>query len=634
MEQAINIFDGLNPEQAEAVRSIYGPVLVNAGPGAGKTATLTKRAQYMIMQGIDPASILLTTFTNKAATEIKERIVKVVGEEGKQITVGTFHSVCNRILRIYGHKLGYTKTFTILSEDDTDKVIKKAAKQYGLDNSDLKAYISDCKSRLITPAKALANAKSNELSLANAYDVYQKTIFDNQSMDFDDLLLNTVILLENYADVKKALNNKWKYISGDEVQDSSDTDARLMELLAGEEQNVFLVGDDLQGIYNFRGANIDVILNLESRYPGLKFINLKNNYRSTDTIVYGAKSLVDKNKKQLKKELHAAREIKGAPIIQTKCKNQEHEARNIVTYIKMCHNKYKIPYNEIAVLYRMTYLSRNIEEALMKEKISYTLIGSIPFFCREEVQDILAYIRVILNEKDMLAFTRSINKPKRGIGDASLRAIEEFVRTHAIDEMTPRAALVHPDLQKKLRGKAKQGVKDYAEFLDKLEQKASELSPNKLINWLIVELDYVGYLQETKDEKDLQPKIENLQELVNVASEYNDLEDLLVQASLYREDTEDNSDKVQLMTMHKSKGLEYKAVIVAGCAEGISPHYKACEDPLQMEEERRCMYVAMTRAKDYLFMTYPSMIKIQGKDNYAKPSRFLNEINPKYVYKN
>ena len=634
MEQAINIFDGLNPEQAEAVRSIYGPVLVNAGPGAGKTATLTKRAQYMIMQGIDPASILLTTFTNKAANEIKERIVKVVGEEGKKITVGTFHSICNRILRIHGHKLGYTKTFTILSEDDTEKVLKKAAKQYGLEHADLKHYISSCKSKLLTPTKALEVASKSEETLANAYQVYQDTIFNNQSMDFDDLLLNAVTLLENYPEVKKALNNKWKYVSGDEVQDSSDTDARLMELLAGETQNVFLVGDDLQGIYNFRGANIDVILNLESRYPGLKFINLKNNYRSTDTIVYGAKSLVDKNKKQLKKELHAARGVKGAPIIQTKCKNQEHEARNIVTYIKMCHNKYKIPYNEIAVLYRMTYLSRNIEEALMKEKIPYTLIGSIPFFCREEVLDILSYIRVILNGKDMLAFTRSINRPKRGIGDASLKAIEEFVRTHAMENLTARQALVHPDLQKKLKGKAKQGVIDYANFLDRLEQKSVELSPSKLINWLIVELNYVGYLEDTKDEKDLQPKIENLQELVNVASEYNDLEDLLVQASLYREEDEDDSDKVQLMTMHKSKGLEYKAVIVAGCAEGISPHFKALEDPLQMEEERRCMYVAMTRAKDYLFMTYPSQIKVQGRDTYAKQSRFLNEINPKYVYKN
>ena len=634
MEQAINIFDGLNPEQAEAVRSIYGPVLVNAGPGAGKTATLTKRAQYMIMQGINPASILLTTFTNKAATEIKERIVKVVGEDGKKITVGTFHSICNRILRIHVHKLGYTKTFTILSEDDTNKVMKKAAKQYALDDGALKAYVSACKSKLLTPSKAMEVAKGMEKDLANAYQVYQDTIFENQSMDFDDLLLNTVLLLENYPDVKKALNNKWKYISGDEVQDSSDTDARLMELLAGETQNVFLVGDDLQGIYNFRGANIDVILNLEARYPGLKFINLKNNYRSTDTIVYGAKSLVDRNTKQLKKELHAAREVKGAPIIQTKCKNQEHEARNIVTYIKMCHNKYKIPYNEIAVLYRMTYLSRTIEEALMNEKIPYTLIGSIPFFCREEIQDILAYIRIILNGKDMLAFTRSVNKPKRGIGDASLKAIEAFARTHSIEEMSIREALVHPDLQKKLKGKAKQGVINYAKFLDSLEQKMSEVSPSELIKWLVTELDYVGYLQDTKEEKDLQPKIENLQELVNVASEYTDLEDLLVQASLYREEDDKDEDKVQLMTMHKSKGLEYKAVIVAGCAEGISPHFKSLEDPLQLEEERRCMYVAMTRAKDYLFMTYPCSIKIQGRDSYAKPSRFLNEINQKYVYKN
>lgn len=634
MEKAIDIFKGLNPEQKEAVESIYGPVLVSAGPGAGKTAVLTRRAQYMILQGIDPSSILLTTFTNKAAGEIKERIIQVIGDEAKKITVGTFHSICNRILRQYGDKIGFCKTFTILSEDDCDKILKKAAKQYALEMKDLKAYVAECKAKMLTPSKASRAALNNsDKDLANAYKVYQDELLRTQSMDFDDLLLNTVMLLEQHEDVKLALNKKWKFLEGDEIQDSSETDARLMELLAGEEQNVFFVGDDFQSIYGFRHADVELMLNLKSRYPNLKWINLKNNYRSTNTIVYGAKTLIDKNKNQLKKTLIAARDIEGSKIIQTKCKNQEDEAKKMISYIKFVHEKRNVPYSEIAVLYRMTYLSRNLEQALMKERIPYTLIGGTPFFCRAEVLDILSYLKLIVNDRDITAFKRSVAIPKRGIGDKSIDAIDEFARTYPGQELSIREAIGHKDL--KLRGKADKAIKEYAAFLDKLETKYLELSPSELIKWLVTELEYVDYLKATyKEDSEVQTRVENLMELVNVATEYQSIEELLVQASLYREDLDDKTDAVQLLTMHKSKGKEYKAVIVVGCCEGIAPHHKSLMDPKQMEEERRLMYVAMTRAKDYLFMTYPSSVKMQGMDTYAKPSRFLNEIDGKYVYKN
>ena len=633
MEKAINIFEGLNPEQAEAVRTIYGPVLVSAGPGAGKTAVLTRRAQYMIMQGIDPGQILLTTFTNKAAGEIKERIINVIGDEAKRITVGTFHSICNRILRQYGEKIGYYKTFTILSEDDSEKIMKKAAKQYAVETKDLKNYIAECKAKMLTPAKAMLSAQNGQKDLASAYAVYQDELKRSQAMDFDDLLLNTVMLLEQHADVKKALNNKWKFLEGDEIQDSSETDARLMELLAGEEQNVFFVGDDFQSIYGFRHADVELMLNLKSRYPNLKWINLKNNYRSTDTIVYGAKTLIDRNKNQLKKTLIAARQVEGSKIIQTKCRNQEDEAQKAVNYIKFAHEKRNVPYSEIAVLYRMTYLSRNMEQALMKARIPYILIGGTPFFCRAEILDILSYLKLIINDRDITAFKRSVAIPKRGIGDKSLDAIDEFARTYPGRELSVREAISHKEL--KLRGKADKAIKEYAAFLDEIEAKYLELSPSELITWLVTELNYVDYLKEHyKDDSEVQTRVENLMELVNVASEYDNIEDLLVQASLYREDLDDNTDAVQLLTMHKSKGKEYKAVIVIGCAEGISPHHKSLAEPKQMEEERRLMYVAMTRAKDYLFMTYPSSVKMQGMDTYASPSRFLKEIDSRYVYQN
>ena len=443
MEKAINIFEGLNPEQVQAVKTIYGPVLVSAGAGAGKTKVLTVRAQHMIIKGIDPSQILLTTFTNKAAGEIKERIINVIGDEAKKITVGTFHCICNRILRQYGEKLGYCKTFSILSEDDSDKVIKKAAKQYALENKDLKNYIANCKANMLTPAKAMSQAKTSEKDLANAYDVYQSELKRTQSMDFDDLLLNTVILLEQHLDVKKALNNKWKFIEGDEIQDSSATDARLMELLAGEDQNVFFVGDDFQSIYGFRNADVGIMLSLKERYPKLQWFNLSKNYRSTDTIVYGAKTLIDKNKNQLQKKVEAARGVKGSPIIQTKCKNQEDEAKKAVAYIKMVHEKKGLPYKDIMVLYRMTYLSRNMEQALMKERIPYTLIGGTPFFCRAEILDILSYLKLIVNESDLMAFKRSIAIPKRGIGEKSIETIDQFAMNFPGRPLSIREAIRH-----------------------------------------------------------------------------------------------------------------------------------------------------------------------------------------------
>ena len=633
MEKAIDIFEGLNEEQAAAVRAIYGPVLTSAGPGSGKTHCLTRRAQYMIMQGIDPSQILLTTFTNKAANEIKERIIKVVGDEGKKMTVGTFHSICNRILRQYGERIGYCKTFTILDDSDSEKIMKAAAKQYALEIKDVKFYIAQCKANLLTPAAAMAKATNTDRDLANVYKVYQDELQRSQCMDFDDLLLNTVLLLEQHTDVKQALNNKWQYILLDEQQDSSYTDSRLAELLAGEQQNIFFVGDDFQSIYGFRNADVNIMLSLKEKYPNLQWFNLSNNYRSTDTIVYGAKTLIDKNKNQLKKDIVAARGVKGAPIVQTKCKDQEHEARTVATYIKMVHDKYKVPYSEIAVLYRMTYLSRNIEQVLMKEKIPYTLIGGTPFFCRAEVQDILSYLKLIINDRDVMAFKRSVGVPKRGVGEKSIMAIDEFARTFPGEPLSIRDALNHKDL--KLKGKAKTTIKEYADFLDRLEDKYLSDEPAEVIKWLITELNYVEYLQNTyKDEAEVQVRVENLFELVNVASEYDTIEDLIVQASLYREEKEESEDKVQLLTMHKSKGLEYKCVITIGCAETICPHFKALDDPAQIEEERRLMYVAMTRAKDYLFMTYPSTVKAQGQEKYVAASRFLREVDSKYVHKN
>lgn len=626
------LLEGLNDGQKRAVKHINGPALTTATAGAGKTRVIIARAQYMIASGIDPSNILLTTFTNKAANEMKERIVSIVGDRGKRITVGTFHSICNRILRQHGHHLNYEKTFTILDEEETDKIMKKIGKKYDIEFAMLKTYISDCKLHCKLTNQAYKEAANDtERKLADGYSEYQTELKRNQSMDFDDLLLQTVVLLENYPKVKKVINNKWKYISADENQDSSQLDCRLIYLLSGNNHNVFFVGDDYQSIYGFRGADLDVMLNLRSLYPELKMYNLGVNYRSTETIVNAGKSIIRHNKKQIEKSVECGRGIKGAPIVITKCTNQKDEARKIVAYIKMLHGKKGLKYSDIAILNRMSYLSRSVEEALMRARIKYTLIGGTPFFCRMEVQDILAYARLTVNEHDFLAFKRTIAIPKRGVGDKTIDKIDEFAREYPGGAISIRKALDNPNLP--VKGKAKTGIKEYNKFLKKLDSKKTELSSKDFIEYIIKETDYLQYLKENYKDT-YQERLLNLQELANVAEEYNSIEELLVESSLYREDIDENEDAVQIMTIHKSKGLEFPAVIMTNMCEGTCPHYKSIDDPKQLEEERRLTFVGITRAEDYLFMTYPQQQKIQGKTQFVRPSRFLNEIDQSLVYRN
>ena len=626
------LLEGLNEGQKKAVKHINGPALTIATAGAGKTRVIIARAQYMIASGIDPSQILLTTFTNKAANEMKERIVSIVGDRGKRITVGTFHSICNRILRKYGHHLNYERTFTILDEEETDKIMKKIAKRYNFELAIVKTYIGDCKLHCKLTNQAYKEAETDvEKQLAQCYSEYQSELKRNQCMDFDDLLLQTVVLLENYPEVKKTINNKWKYISADENQDSSQLDSKLIYLLSGKNNNVFFVGDDNQSIYGFRGADLEVMLNLRSLYPELKVYDLGINYRSTETIVEAGKSIIRNNRKQIEKSVKCGRGVKGSPVIITKCANQKDEANKIIAYVKMLHNKKGLKYSEIAILNRMSYLSRTIEEALMRAKIKYTLVGGTPFFCRMEVQDILAYARLTVNEHDFLAFKRTVSIPKRGIGDKTIDKIDEFAREFPGGAISIRKALDNPNLP--VKGKAKTGIKEYNNFLKKLDKKKAELSPKDFINYIIKEIGYAKYLKENYKDT-YQDKLLNLQELENVAEEYNSIDELIMEASLYREELDENEDAVQIMTIHKSKGLEFPAVIMTNMCEGTCPHYKSIDDPKQLEEERRLTFVGVTRAEDYLFMTYPQQQKIQGRTQFVRPSRFLNEIDQSLVYRN
>lgn len=634
MNKEYEVLAGLNDQQKEAAMHIDGPALVTATAGAGKTKVVVTRAQHMILDmGIDPSLILLTTFTNKAANEMKERIINVVGERGKKITVGTYHSICNKILRQYCTYIGYVKTFTILDADDSEKIIKEIAKEYGEDVASLKTFISNCKINCKTPSMAQQEAQEkNTTRLSNCYQAYQDKLKRDQCMDFDDLLLNTVLLLESEPKVKEQVNNKWQYISTDETQDSSELDSRLMYALSGPNHNIFFVGDDDQCIYSFRGSDVTIILNLKSKYPNLKWYNLGVNYRSTETIVDAGQEIIKHNKNKLQKEVTCGKKIPGAPIIISETGNQEQEAKRVVTFIKTLHNRSSmpVPYKEMAILYRMSHLSRIFEKELMKNKIKYKLVGGTPFFSRMEIKDILSYARLTVNQYDVQSFKRSIAIPKRGIGDKSIEKIESFMMNNV--DMSIRKALVNKDLP--LKGKAKKGIEEYNKLLEDLDTKKVELSPEEFIKYIIQRIDYLEFMKNTKEYNDnYEERVENLNELITVAKEFNNIEDLLVEASIFQEqdNIEDDEDAVQLMTIHKSKGLEFDAVFMTNTVEGTLPHYKSLEDPAQLEEERRVMFVGCTRARKNLFITYPKKQMIMNTEKYVKRSRFINEINKKHI---
>lgn len=622
---AEELLQGLNDGQKVAVKHIKGPALTTATAGAGKTSVIVKRTQYMILNGIDPSNILLTTFTNKAANEMKERIVDKVGEKGKRITVGTYHSICNRILRQYADKLDYNKTFTIMDEDDTDKILKQLAKEYNTDASLLKSSISAFKAHYQTPQQAINDATSDtEKQVAELYNKYQDELKRQMAMDFDDLIFNTIKLLEIHKDIKENINNRWKYISSDETQDMSIADTRLTYLLSGPNNNIFFVGDDYQAIYGFRFSDVDNMINLKAVYPNLKMYNLGINYRSTETIVNIGKSIISHNSNQIDKEVSCGRNIKGMNAVVTTCKSQQEQAKKAVAYIKTMHNK-GINYKDIAILYRNNYLSRNVEKVLMENKIKYKIFGGVPFFNRAEIQDVLSYLRLLVNPYDFQAFKRSISCPKRGIGDVSLQKIENFCRDN---NLNVRDAIIHKNLP--LKGKAKNSIDEYADIINKLEKASAEMKPYELIQYILLNTGYYSWFKQQYKGEDLTDREENLQELVSVAKEYDTIEDLVIQASLYKEELEDEDDAVNLLTIHKSKGLEFTTVLIIDLAEGCLPSFRSTT-PKEIEEERRLMFVAATRAKDYLFMLYPQNQIINGQSKYVKISRFIKEIDPNLI---
>lgn len=623
------ILKDLNEEQREAVINYKGPSFIVAGPGSGKTFTTITRTQYMIANGVKPENILLFTFTNKAAKEIKERIAKNIGEDAaKEITSGTYHSFCCRLLKKYCEKLNYKKGFTIFDSEDSEKVLKKLCKGTNADPNKLKGYISAQKRNLVTPQDASLN---REDKLATFYDSYQKELFKQNAMDFDDLIFNAIKLLRFHPEVRLKVNAKYQYITADEFHDSAKSDIRLIKLLAGKRQNVCFILDNDQSIYSFRGADLDAVLQTRSMFKDLKIFTLNNNYRCSGTIVEASKSLIAHNPIEIEKTIRAVKP-QGDKIIVLEEKTDALEGLRIAKNIMTLHKKYGYNYKDIAILYRTNRQSRAVEDALLSLRIPYEILSGINFYARKEVKDILAYLKLLVNPYDTVSFERVVNIPKRGLGEGSINKIIDESRSH----IPPIDLITACNQTSGLRNPGKNGALLFYATMKEIQEKMNDLTPPELVREVITKFKYYDYLEEEyEDEDERQDKIENVMELIDLSAQFLTIEEMLEQSSLDRSIGEEDEEKgkVQLMTMHMSKGLEFPVVFLIGCNEGTSPHFNSLGNIKAIEEERRLFYVGMTRAMNLLILTRAkTSLQAQGGWIKNKPSRFLREINPKWIH--
>jgi DNA helicase-2/ATP-dependent DNA helicase PcrA len=622
IDNSLKILEGLNDNQTKAAKHINGPCFVTAGPGSGKTATVVRRTAYMISQGVNPENVCLFTFTNKAAREMKERIIGFIGEEANKITMGTYHSVCCKLLRRYAKHIGFTSNFTILDSQESLKIIKKYAKEYNIEAKDAVSGISDFKKRLLTPSAAMLST-TDELKKQNAniYQKYEDELKRQNAMDFDNLIINTIRLLEQNPQIKQAVNNQWKYIVADEYHDSSKCDLKLIELLGGEAENVCMILDPDQSIYAFRGANIEAVMEFRHNFNNkVSIFNLAENYRCSKKIVNASKALIANNSVLLKEKfVTPARDFEGAPIIVKQCTYPQDEARSIVGLIKAMKSRGN-DYKDIAILYRTQTISKDIEQALISSKVPYKIIGGLPFMAKKEIKDILAYARIIANPYDVEAFKRSISTPKRGIGEKSIDKIDDYaIENSTIDKMS----IINAAKEIKLKGKAGKSLEQFLTILDELESDKLNLSTCDFIKAIIQK---TNYLESIEDDESYEERISNIERLYEIAKDYTDIEDLIANAALDQDTSIEEESGVQLLTMHASKGLEWPCVIIAGCIEGVSPHFRSLGSLKDLEEERRLFYVAATRAKNNLFLTTTKKQMVNRAYVNCSESRFVNEM--------
>jgi len=651
-----NILNDLNESQHKAVECIEGPVMVIAGAGSGKTRVLTYRAAHLIKKGVDPFNILCLTFTNKAAREMKDRIVKIVGGEARNIWMGTFHSVFARILRIDGHLLGYPPNFTIYDSDDSKSLIRNIVKEFELDAKEYAANnilsrISAAKSNLITAEDYNNNAEiieqdkqARKPAIGQIYTRYQSRLFKSGAMDFDDLLFNTNVLLRDHAEILYKYQDKFRYILVDEYQDTNFSQYIIVKKLASRFLNICVVGDDAQSIYAFRGANIQNILNFRNDYPEYKLFKLEQNYRSTNNIVQAANSIIANNKDQIQKVVWTDNEI-GQPVKIIKATSDTEEGTLVANSIFEIKMNEQLRNDAFAVLYRTNAQSRSIEEALRRLNIPYRIYGGLSFYSRKEIKDLLAYFRLAVNPLDEEALRRIINYPHRGIGETTMQKITILAGQGNLPIWEIIAN--HASYQLGLGGKTATAINNFITMVQSFGAQLLTRGAFELAEYIA---KASGVIKEIDEDKTIegQARMDNIEALLNAVQEFTEREpgpgeetgevrhlDLFMQevSLLTDQDTNDknDTDRVSLMTIHQAKGLEFPYVFIAGLEENLFPSFMSINSRADLEEERRLFYVAITRAEKRATISYAESRYKWGQLTLSEPSRFIDEIDERYV---
>ena len=630
-----DILKGLNDKQYEAVINTEGACLIIAGAGSGKTKVLTHKIAYLMQEkNVLPWNILAITFTNKAANEMKERIVGLVGDAAQDIWMGTFHSICVRILRKFIDRIGFESSFIIFDTSDQRTMIKGCLKDLNIDDKmftdrSVQAEISNAKNQMLDPEQysVQANGDFRREKIATIYELYQKRLKENNAIDFDDIINYTIKILSENEDVLDYYANKFKYVLVDEYQDTNKAQFTLISLFASVHGNITVVGDSDQSIYAFRGADISNILNFEKDFKNAKIIKLEQNYRCTGNILEAANSVIKNNESKYKKKLWTENEKGNLPKVYS-AENEYDEGSFIVEQINRLRRGEYFKYSDFAILYRMNTQSRAIEDILRREDIPYKIIGGLKFYERKEIKDIISYLRLIQNPSDNLSLKRIINEPKRGIGKTSLENIETLANQNSIS------------MYEVIKNADQYGLnrvfinsREFISVIEELRAKKDDLVISELIKQT---LKKTGYTKALEDENTVEAenRIENLEEFLTVAMEFeeesadNGLSEFLEGITLSSDidNMEETDETVTLMTLHSAKGLEFPVVFLVGMEEGIFPGYKSISEQKELEEERRLCYVGITRAKQYLFLTCSKQRTIFGSTSCNPVSRFLKEI--------
>lgn len=635
----MSVYDSLNDRQKEAVLTTEGPLLILAGAGSGKTRVLTHRIAYLIEEKeVNPWNIMAITFTNKAAKEMRQRVDRLIGEGGQHVWIATFHSTCVRILRRHIEFLGYETNFTIYDTDDQKTLMRQTIKKLNLDPKQypepaMLSAISSAKNEMITPQDMLEAAGSDyrQKMIAQIYQEYQKQLQENNAVDFDDLLMKTVELFQNWPQILEYYQDKFRYLMVDEYQDTNTVQFRFVSLLARKYGNLCVVGDDDQSIYKFRGANITNILNFENTFPGTKVIKLEQNYRSTANILECANEVIRNNVGRKEKRLWTELE-EGKKVRFRLFDNGYEEAGAIVTDIVRRAEKGELSYNQCAILYRTNAQSRAFEEKCIAYSVPYKIVGGINFYQRQEIKDILAYLKTVDNGRDDLSVKRIINVPKRGIGQTTVDRASRYAEEQGISFFQ---AISQSKEIPGLSAAAAAKLTSFVQQIGVLRMQSEYMDLPEFLNTLLESTGYEQELENLEEEK-AQQKRENIEEMISKAKDFQndnenaDLSGFLEEVALVADidSLEENADYITLMTLHGAKGLEFPYVFLAGLEDGLFPSYRSLfsDDASDLEEERRLCYVGITRAMDELVLTAARMRTIRGEVQYNKISRFVEEI--------